>query len=93
MARLTDRPDMTLDVYHGRKTIQQQQYNNKTYSVLAVDNNTFLNIFASNLCTSGKPIKLILVFNHVISSIGVFSYRPRSIAKSWEESLNFLRAV
>ena len=26
MARLTDRPDMTLDVYRGRKTtIQQQQ--------------------------------------------------------------------
>ena len=25
MVRLTDRPDMTLDVYHGRKTITQQQ--------------------------------------------------------------------
>ena len=26
VCRLTDRPDMTLDVYHGRKTtIQQQQ--------------------------------------------------------------------
>ena len=24
MVRLTDRPDMTLDVYRGRKTIQQQ---------------------------------------------------------------------
>ena len=23
MIRLTDRPDMTLDVYHGRKTTQQ----------------------------------------------------------------------
>ena len=23
MVRLIDRPDMTLDVYHGRKTIQQ----------------------------------------------------------------------
>ena len=29
MDRLTDRPDMTLDVYHGRKTtIQQQQQRN-----------------------------------------------------------------
>ena len=29
VVRLTDRPDMTLDVYRGRKTtIQQQQYNN-----------------------------------------------------------------
>ena len=25
--RLTDRPDMTLDVYRGRKTMQQQQQN------------------------------------------------------------------
>ena len=25
MVRLTDRPDMTLDVYHGRKTTTQQQ--------------------------------------------------------------------
>ena len=25
MVRLTDRPDITLDVYRGRKTIQQQQ--------------------------------------------------------------------
>ena len=26
MARLTDRPDMTLDVYRGRKKTNQQQY-------------------------------------------------------------------
>ena len=25
VVRLTDRPDMTLDVYHGRKTTTQQQ--------------------------------------------------------------------
>ena len=32
VVRLTDRPDMTLDVYRGRKTtIQQQQYK-KSYS-------------------------------------------------------------
>ena len=29
MVRLTDRPDMTLDVYRGRKTIQQQLTGNK----------------------------------------------------------------
>ena len=28
VVRLTDRPDMTLDVYRGRKTTIQQQYNN-----------------------------------------------------------------
>ena len=27
MVRLTDRPDMTLDVYRGRKTSMQQQIN------------------------------------------------------------------
>ena len=26
VVRLTDRPDMTLDVYHGRKTTNQQQH-------------------------------------------------------------------
>ena len=30
VVRLTDRPDMTLDVYRGRKTAIQQ-YNNKLY--------------------------------------------------------------
>ena len=28
VVRLTDRPDMTLDVYHGCKTTIQEQYNN-----------------------------------------------------------------
>ena len=32
VVRLTDRPDMTLDVYHGRKTtMQQQQQLSKTF--------------------------------------------------------------
>ena len=30
VVRLNDRPDMTLDVYRGRKTTIQQQYNNTT---------------------------------------------------------------
>ena len=30
VVRLTDRPDMTLDVYRGRTTTIQQQYNNNT---------------------------------------------------------------
>ena len=29
VVRLTDRPDMTLDVYRGRKTTIQQQYNER----------------------------------------------------------------
>ena len=34
MVRLTDRPDMTLDVYRGRKTIMQQQQQIITYFML-----------------------------------------------------------
>ena len=30
MVRLTDRPDMTLDVYLGRKTTMQQQQSSET---------------------------------------------------------------
>ena len=30
VVRLTDRPDMTSDVYHGRKTAMQQQQHNLT---------------------------------------------------------------
>ena len=35
MVRLTDRPDMTLDVYRGRKTTttQQQQLNDVTITI------------------------------------------------------------
>ena len=29
VVRLTDRPDMTLDVYRGRKTTNQQMFNTK----------------------------------------------------------------
>ena len=33
VVRLTDRPDMTLDVYRGRKTTKQQKATTLTYSV------------------------------------------------------------
>ena len=33
VVRLTDRPDMTLDVYRGRKTTMQQQQQQPTFSV------------------------------------------------------------
>ena len=36
VVRLTDRPDMTLDVYRGRKTtMQQQQQNRKVFDYKA----------------------------------------------------------
>ena len=38
VVRLTDRPDMTLDVYSGRKTtIQQQQQPNEAYILKLTD--------------------------------------------------------
>ena len=38
MVRLTDRPDMTLDVYRGRKTTNQQQpvYNSQPWDSIKV---------------------------------------------------------
>ena len=64
VVRLTDRPDMTLDVYRGRKTTMQQQYNNSNISLqlfthnfpalavlqsLAISNIVYLNS-SDNLC-------------------------------------------
>ena len=36
MVRLTDRPDMTLDVYRGRKTTMQQQLFNHITKILYI---------------------------------------------------------
>ena len=36
VVRLTDRPDMTLDVYHGRKTTMQQQQQNQIFRSLCI---------------------------------------------------------
>ena len=37
VVRLTDRPDMTLDVYRGRKTTAQQQYIEMVYCVYSLE--------------------------------------------------------
>ena len=37
MVRLTDRPDMTLDVYSGRKTTTQQQQRLVTHATILSD--------------------------------------------------------
>ena len=46
MQRLTDRPDMTLDVYRGRKTTTQQQQQSviKKHKIVSV----WYNIFQTN---------------------------------------------
>ena len=36
VVRLTDRPGMTLDVYRGRKTTIQQQYNNSVSDTFGI---------------------------------------------------------
>ena len=44
VVRLTDRPDMTLDVYHGRKTtIQQQQLKMHVRNIWKLQNGNFIN--------------------------------------------------
>ena len=60
VVRLTDRPDMTLDVYRGRKTtIQQQQLSNPTYITSSQIYEVFFIIF--------------LVGRAIRSSVGIFS--------------------
>ena len=41
VVRLTDRPDMTLDVYRGRKTTMQQQQQIKAMPVHSGEENFF----------------------------------------------------
>ena len=56
VVRLTDRPDMTLDVYRGRKTTIQQYNNNKhTHSHNHADRPFFDNIeVTSDKCVQGS---------------------------------------
>ena len=60
VVRLTDRPDMTLDVYRGRKTTMQQQ------------NPTFVSYLLA--CTTYFPdyVDKITVFIVIISIIEMF---------------------
>ena len=44
MVRLTDRPDMTLDVYRGRKTTMQQQQQQRLANQYEVSSNAIVNV-------------------------------------------------
>ena len=58
VVRLTDRPDMTLDVYSGRKTtIQQQQYNTKHTSLRLLEIATFNNLVMTSTLGPNKPYR------------------------------------
>ena len=50
VVRLTDRPDMTLDVYRGRKTTKQQQKQQK------VSNKIFVNSYVWSPVTQNEEI-------------------------------------
>ena len=57
VVRLTDRPDMTIDVYHGRKTtIQQQQqlFSSGLFTILWAENNTPIPELAIRGCIEGR---------------------------------------
>ena len=54
VVRLTDRPDMTLDVYRGRKTTNQHEQQN--YSILDLDNfQVWLQYGVASLCNQLLP--------------------------------------
>ena len=52
MVRLTDHPDMTLDVYRGRKTTTQQQRNivPYAYSIIDTDQSTRIAMSQEKIC-------------------------------------------
>ena len=59
VVRLTDRPDMTLDVYRGRKTtIQQQQFNPNVYIDMFYD-------FLKKVMKT-KPLYPIQIFRNLL---------------------------
>ena len=61
VVRLTDRPDMTLDVYRGRKTIMQQQqqsFNAKVFMSLLIPTRINSHISLTNASVLNVPIVL-----------------------------------
>ena len=60
MDRLTDRPDMTLDDYRGRKTTIQQQQQQHCYFVVCKYNRTFY-FFLCFYIALGMPVVLLSV--------------------------------
>ena len=69
VVRLTDRPDMTLDVYRGRKTTMQQQQQHQSvidYSIAARKALRFIDTFEivelDSLFSDGHCLLSIVVF-------------------------------
>ena len=74
MVRLTDRPDMTLDVYRGRKTTKQQHdLNWPCGRGLGCENKIYLKIFSRTArlrCFKFRVLHFLVVFNQVCSNEG-----------------------
>ena len=72
MVRLTDRPDMTLDVYGGRKTTTQQQKQQPMQNTL----------FFPNLTEKipNQKIVFLIVFNnyYILVHLNVLSFNLKS---------------
>ena len=56
VVRLTDRPDMTLDVYRGRKTTMQQQPGSRANNIYlpGSDKLTEVQLYMSTSCQPGS---------------------------------------
>ena len=65
VVRLTDRPDMTLDVYRGRKTTtQQQQLSQRKVSIFASLISNFQNFTAAGVNRCLTAVKRLSVLNY-----------------------------
>ena len=67
MVRLTDRPDMTLDVYRGRKTTMQQLSFFALLTHLCFRKTNFVYMISSK-CVCYIQIKLYLIFRFLLYS-------------------------
>ena len=57
MVRLTDRPNMTLDVYCGHKTTTQQKHNNNVAVICNV-----ITLYCISVCYGGAVEKKVALF-------------------------------
>ena len=73
MVRLTDRPDMTLDVYRGRKTKVQQQQQNRAFTIFTKDNN-FLDFLFASLEDTALPKRVCCLEKNIAQKGAIFSF-------------------
>ena len=100
VVRLTDRPDMTLDVYRGRKTTiqqQQQQINSLEFSILSdfkMKNVIIWHWFIKNLVgtcrrsdVDATSLRRIDVINDVMCLLGLWPPMAPQYSKPWPPNI------